>query len=309
MGLLYLSTEQRGKVWSEAVRRGCPQIPFWNGHDAVPDPSRVRFVVCWKPPENLFARYPNIELLISVGAGADQFDLDLIPPGVRLARMITPGIAQMMSAYVTLGVLVLHRNLPDYVGQHARGVWKAREVLAAGDTRVGIMGLGALGQAALEALRPFGFRLSGWARRTRDIPGVTGFAGPQALPEFLADQDIVVCLLPLTDETRGLMDAGFFARMKRGARLLQCGRGAQLVQSDLIAALQAGQVGAAMLDVTDPEPLPPDDPLWTQPGVIITPHIATETDAEDGAACLVRILTAVLAEKPFAEEVQRGRGY
>ena len=307
MGLLYLSTPERGAVWKRALADSMPDLPFWTPDDAVP--HEVQYVACWTPPDGLFARYPNTKLLISVGAGADQFDLSRVPTHVRVARMITPGIASMMRDYVTLGVLALHRDLPRYAAQQRQGRWHSAPVQLAHNVRVGVMGLGQLGTVALRALMPFGYALSGWSRSPRKIDGVTTFAGSDGLDAFLAAQDIVVCLLPLTTDTQGLMDARFFSKMKRGAKLLNAGRGAQLVQDDLVAALDDGRIGAAMLDVTTQEPLPKDHPLWCHPGVIITPHTATDTDAEEGAACVIRVLSAFRANDSFAEEVHRGRGY
>ena len=307
MGLLYLSTQERGAVWRRALANAMPDLPFWTSDDAVLD--EVRYVACWTPPDDLFARYPNTELLISVGAGADQFDLSRVPEHVRVARMITPGIASMMRDYVTLGVLALHRDLPRYAAQQRQSIWQSSPVQLAHNVKVGVMGLGQLGTTALRALVPFGYVLSGWSRSPREIDGVNTFTGSDGLDAFLASQDIVICLLPLTPDTQGLMDARFFSKMKRGAKLLNAGRGSHLVQEDLINALNNGQIGAAMLDVTTPEPLPKDHPLWSHPRVIITPHTATDTDAEEGASCLIRILSAFRAGERFAEEVNRGRGY
>jgi glyoxylate/hydroxypyruvate reductase A len=166
-----------------------------------------------------------------------------------------------------------------------------------------------LGCAALDALAPLGFQLSGWARSPRDLEGVDTFAGRESLAAFLAPIDILVCLLPLTPQTLGILNKDLFAQMKPGARLLQCGRGAHLNQDDLIDALDRGTLSAAMLDVTSPEPLPKAHPLWAHPKVIITPHIATETDFAEGADCVLRILKAFDAGVPFAEEVDRTRGY
>ena len=307
MGLLYLSTPERGAVWRKAVQAAMPDVPFWTAEEA--EPEAVRVVACWQPPEDLFARFPGTELLISVGAGVDQFDLSQAPQSVRIARIITSGITEMVRDYVTMGVLALHRGLPHYAVQQASGLWKAEPVKLARRVKVGVMGLGQLGVAALEALKPFGYEVSGWARAQRALDGVRTFAGPDGLTEFLGMQDIVVCLLPLTAETRGLMNAAFFAKMKKGAKLLNVGRGAHVNQDNLIAALETGQIGAAMLDVTTPEPLPEGHPLWSHPRVLITPHVAAETDDEEGAACLIRILSDFRAGKPFVEEVERERGY
>lgn len=309
MGLLFLSEPARAAVWRPALAKALPDLPFWDGDAEVPDPMAVRYVACWIPPKDLFTRYPNIELVISVGAGADQFDQSTLPPTVRIARMITPGISEMMRDYVTLGVMALHRELPLYVDQQKRRIWQAGQAPLARNRRVGVMGLGQLGQSALRALVPFGFHLSGWARTSRDLPGMRCFAGQSALPAFLAELDILVCLLPLTPETKGVLNKALFDQLPRGARLLQCGRGGHLVMQDLLDALDSGQLSAAMLDVTDPEPLPEDHPLWAHPRVLLTPHIATETDFEEGAACCARILGAFRDGRPFDEEVDRHRGY
>lgn len=309
MGLLYLSRPNRGAVWRKSLATAMPDLAFWEGHDAVPDAAAVRYVACWIPPDDLFERYPNIEVLISIGAGADQFDQSAVPGHVRIARMITPGITEMMRDYVNLGVMALHRNLPLFVDQQKRRVWQSADYPLARRRHVGIMGLGQLGCAALAALAPFGFQLSGWSRSARHIDGVTCHAGPAALPGFLHNLDILVCLLPLTPETKGILNADLFAQLPQGARLLHCGRGAHLDQSALCHALDSGQLSAAMLDVTNPEPLPEHSSLWSHPKVLITPHIATETDFEEGAACCARILTAHQSGRPIAEEINRQNGY
>lgn len=307
MGLLYLSQPNRGQVWRRVLAEAMPDLPFWEGTAEAPED--VRYVACWIPPEDLFERYPNIEVLISIGAGADQFDQSRVPDHVRIARMITPGISDMMRDYVTLGVMALHRNLPLFIDQQKRQVWQSSDYPLARRRRVGVMGLGQLGQAALAALSPFGFQCAGWARSPHQIDGVTCFAGTAALPDFLSNLDIVVCLLPLTPETQGILNADLFARLPKGARLLHCGRGAHLDQDALCAALDRGHLTAAMLDVTNPEPLPSDHRLWSHPKLLITPHIATQTDFEEGADCCARILKAHQSGLTSPEFVDRQTGY
>lgn len=294
MAILYLSSAERGAIWKPFLSATFPDIPFWDGADAVPDPAAVRFVACWIAPDDLFERYPNIELLISVGAGVDQFDFDVLPDHVQVVRMITPSIREMIREYVTLGVLALHRDLPHYLHQQREGTWCASRVQLARRRRVGVMGLGQLGLSALTSLGQFGFQLSGWSRSRKEIAGATTFGGVVELPTFLAQVDIIVCLLPLTPETRGILNANLFAQLPRGAGLVHCGRGEHLVKDALLAALQMGQISSAMLDVTDPELLPANHPFWSHPGVILTPHVASETDFEEGAAFCAQAIQAHL---------------
>ena len=215
MALLYLSSPEQGAIWKPLLSAAHPKIPFWDGADEVPDPAAVRFVACWIAPDDLYQRYPNIELLISVGAGVDQFDFDALPSHVQVVRMITPGIREMMREYVTLGVLALHRGLPLYLQQQRKSQGRTSHIQMARRRRVGVMGLGQLGLATIKALDPFGFQLSGWSRSPKDIAGATSFAGAEELPTFLAQTDILVCLLPLTPETHGILNADLFAQLPK----------------------------------------------------------------------------------------------
>ena len=309
MALLYLSSPERGAIWKPLLSAALPDIPFWDGADQVQDPAAVRFVACWIAPDNLFERYPNIELLISVGAGVDQFDFDALSDHVQVVRMITPSIREMIREYVTLGVLALHRDLPLYLNQQRHSQWRARPIQLARRRRVGVMGLGQLGLAAMKALEPFGFQLAGWSRSRKDIVGATTFAGAKELPAFLAQSDIIVCLLPLTPETHGILGHDFFSRLPKGAGLVHCGRGEHLDSDALLTALQTGQISSALLDVTKPEPLPETHPLWLHPGVILTPHVATETNFEEGAVFCAQAIQAHLKGAAIAGLVSKDHRY
>ena len=304
MAVLYLSDPARGAVFAEIFAGELPDTPFHQ--KTAPDPGAVRYLVTWTAPENLAATYPNLRLIFSVGAGVDQFDLAALPPSVGVARMLEPGIARQVGAYATLATLALHRDLPLYLDQQRRATWAASVNVPAERRRVGVLGLGALGRATLEALAPFGFPLAGWSRTPRDLPGVETFTD---LDAFLARTDILICLLPLTPETTGLLDAALFAKLPRGARLVHLGRGRQLDQTALLAALDEGRIDAAMIDVTDPEPLPGDHPLWRHPRVILTPHVAAQTSAAEGARHVIAGIRAERAGRPVPGLVDRERGY
>ncbi len=304
MAILYLSTPERGAVFRAVLAQAFPDLPFHEG--AAPDPAAVTVVIAWTCPPDLCMRHPNLALLISIGAGVDQLDLSAVPDDVQVVRMLEPGLPEQMAEWVTLAVLALHRDLPVYLAQARSGLWKAGRNRPARQRRIGVMGMGQLGRAVLAALKPFGFPLAGYSR-TGDAPeGVEGFTDRDA---FLARTDLLIGLLPLTAETTGLYNADFFAKLPFGAGFVQAGRGRQLNSADLIAALDSGQLSAAMLDVTDPEPLPPEHPLWAHPKVIITPHCACQTRAEDGAQHVVAVLKAWQAGTPIPGFVDRERGY
>lgn len=308
MAILHLGDEKRGRAWREAFARELPEVDFrCSPHEG--DLTDVRQLVAWTIPEGLIERLPNLEVIFSIGAGIDQLDLGLVPESVRIVRMIESGITQTMVEYVTMAVLALHRDLPLYLAQQHAGRWEPQHVLLARERAVGVMGLGELGLAALSALRGFDFKLSGWSRSARDVPEVMCYAGGEELGAFLAACDILVCMLPLTAQTRGVLNRDLFAQLPRGARLVSVGRGAHLVQEDLLEALESGQLAAAVLDVTDPEPLPADHPLWRHPAILVTPHVAGVTRHETAIHPLMDNVRRLAAGMALEGEVDRTRGY
>nr|WP_246753844.1 glyoxylate/hydroxypyruvate reductase A [Jiella flava] len=307
--MLYLSSAERAEVWRPIFDRDLPDVPFIDGEAQVVDAGAVRYIAAWTLPENVLARYPNVEMIVSVGAGVDQFDLAHLPDHVMVARAVTSSIAEMMRDYVVLAVLAMHRELPCYLEQQRSRIWKSRPVALAKNRRVGIMGLGQLGRAALDALRAFGFPLAGWSRSAHQIAGVETFAGKEGLAPFLARTDILVCLLPLTDETCNILDATLFAALPAGACLVHAGRGRQLDHEALLAALDDGRLAAAYLDVTEPEPLPVDHPFWTHPSVVLTPHVATITDFAEGAYSAIASIRGHRAGAAIRGIVDRSQGY
>lgn len=308
MTVLYKANMVRGAEWARIFAERAPDMPFRLWPD-IGNPADVRHLVAWVPPDDIATIFPNLELVFSVGAGVDQFDTSKVPAHIPLVRMLEPGIAETMIEYVAMAVLGLHRDLLDFISQQKEQVWREIRIMPAKRRRVGVMGLGQLGQAVLERLKTFGFPLAGWNRSPRAIEGVTCYAGADALPDFLAQADILVCLLPLTDQTRGILNADLFARLPRGAGLVNVGRGPHLVEADFLAALDSGALSGAVLDVTDPEPLPPGHPFWSHPRILLTPHNASMTTPDTAVDFVLDVIARRRRGEELPGRVDRERGY
>jgi glyoxylate/hydroxypyruvate reductase len=305
---VYKADPQRGRQWAAIFRDEAPEIEFRLWPDAG-DGANVRYLAAWDPPADLATRFPNLVLLLSTGAGVDQFNFAALPAGLPVVRMVEPGIVNGMVEYVTHAVLDLHRDMPAYRRAQQQRQWRVIQVRPAHERRIGVLGLGSLGQAVLEKLVSFGFDCAGWSRSRHEVPGVACHAGAHELDGFLARTDVLICLLPLTDETRGLLNAELFAKLPNGASLVHVGRGPQLVAADLLRALEEGRLAEAVLDVTDPEPLPHEHALWSHPRVRITPHIASMTQPQTAARAAIENVRRFARGEPLVGLVDRQRGY
>lgn len=238
--------------------------------------------VCWSPPIGLLARMPKLRLIQSVAAGTDHITRDTALPDVPICRIVDPEMAAGMNAYVAWAVVHGQRHMAGYIESQRRAAWEESPIVPPGRHRVGIAGLGVLGQSVAKALTAIGYPVRGWSRSPKTgLPeGVQAFHGDAARAAFLAGCDTLVCLLPLTEDTHGILNADLFAQLPRGARIINVGRGAQLVQDDLLAALESGQIASAVLDAFTEEPLPAQHPFWHHPRITVTPHIATRTGPE-----------------------------
>ncbi|KQT46252.1 hypothetical protein ASG43_11520 [Aureimonas sp. Leaf454] len=276
-----------------------------------PEEDPVLAAVVWKPPRGALHALPGLRFVLSRGAGADGLLADEgVPDTAEILRLIDPAIASKMAEFVTLSVLHLHRDWISLRRAQGDRQWlPERGSRPARERSVGLMGLGVLGRAAAERLAPFGFELLGWSRTARSLPGVETFSGRDALQAFVRRSDILVCLLPLTNETRGLVDAAFLGAARPGTLFVNAGRGEHVVEADLLDALDTGRIAGAVLDVTREEPLPPEHRFWTHPNVLLTQHGAAVLTPEEEARAAARILKGALAGVDPPERVVRDRGY
>lgn len=307
MSFLFNSTEERADVFAAQFAAALPDLCFIRRNEPY-DPAEIRYLITWTAPENL-ARFTNLEILFSTGAGIDQINTEGLQPDVLLVRMVEDGITRMMQEYVTFGVLALHRDWPLYLAQQRQSLWQAHALVPAARRRVGVLGLGMMGTAVIDSLKPFGFPISGWSRSPRSLDGVRCFSGEEGLSAMLAETDILICLLPLTAETIGILDSDLFAKLPMGAGLVQAGRGQHLDHQALLDALDSGQLSGAVLDVTEPEPLPADHAFWSHPKILLSPHIASNVQPEPAAKAVIENLRRHRAGQSPIGLVDRTRGY
>jgi glyoxylate/hydroxypyruvate reductase len=309
MAILFRSTTAAAARWRPLLARLMPEheIRYW---PEIGDRTAIEYALVWQPEPGLLASLPNLKLIVGLGAGVDHVLGDpLLPKGVPIARLVDPYMTDAMSEYVVLSVLRLHRQDLDYLAQQRAGVWEEREQKNAAERPVGILGFGTLGQDAGKKLKALGFDVAGWSRASKEVAGFACYSGQAGHDTLLARSEIVVCLLPLTAETTGILSATTFARLPRGAGLVNAGRGGHLVEADLIPALDSGQLSGAVLDVVGEEPLPGGHRFWRHPRIILTPHIAAETHPPTAAPIIREAIRRCEAGLPVANQVDPARGY
>ena len=309
MALLFRSTVDSAARWRAQLTRLTQELEVrvW---PEIGNPAEIDYALVWRPEPGFLASLPNLKLILSLGAGVDHLLGDpQLPQHLPIVRLVDPHMTAAMSEYVVLQVLRLHRRDLEYRTQQQAVVWRELDQQNAVERRVGILGLGELGRDAAKKLRALGFDVAGWSRGERTVPGVASYAGANGLPQLLGRSEILVCLLPLTAETEGILNGSTLALLPKGAALVNAARGAHLVEEDLLAALASGQISAAVLDVFREEPLPAGHPFWRHPRVIITPHVAAFTNPATAAPIILDNIRRFEEGRPLLNQIDPARGY
>jgi glyoxylate/hydroxypyruvate reductase A len=302
VNVLFASTIEPAERWLPLLERALPQDRF------LQEPrGDVEVALVGIPPPGTFARLPKLKLVQSLWMGVEKLLADPeLPRGVPLARMVDPGMVAAMSETVLAHVLDWHRHFWLYRQWQREKQWKHRRQFMALDRTVGILGLGELGSDAAKKFLALGFKVCGWSRRPKAMPGVHCSTD---LDEVLSRSDAVVCLLPLTAQTKGILNKAALAKMRKSGCVINVARGAHLVLNDLLAALDSGHLAHAYLDVFDEEPLPADSPLWAHAGVTITPHVAALTEPRTALPRIVENVERVRRGETPLNLVDREAGY
>jgi len=300
--------------WQERFRRLLPNRKIVAlGQDY--DRANIHYVMSWKHPAGSLQNLPNLKAIFSLGAGVDHLLHDPALPHVPVARVVDPDLTARMSEYIVLHCLSALRQQKRYQQQQQQKLWfDDRDQPAASDVRVGVMGLGVLGQDALGKLRMMGFQVSGWSRTPRQLDSIRCFAGDKGLPDFLAQTDILVVLLPLTQDTRGLIKADLLRGLAQdgtlgGPVLINAGRGGLQSEADILTCLAEGSLMEAVLDVFETEPLPETSPLWSHPAVTVTPHNAAMSAPDAIGKLVVEQIARFERGEALLHQVEIARGY
>lgn len=313
---LLIACSSRAEQFAAHIRREAPDLDVRIAPD-VGNPAEIDTALCWLPPRGLMATLPNLQLIVSVGAGVDALLDDPTLPHAPLVRFVDPDLTGRMAEYIALQVLYHQRRMTEYRALQAERTWTYIPEAAAHEVRVGLMGLGVLGTAAAQVLKAVGYQVRSWTRTPKAVPGVTSFVGDAARDDFLAETDILAVILPLTGDTRGILDRNLIQKLSRRGRtpllpgpvLINAGRGGLQIDADIHAALEAGELYAASLDVFQVEPLPASSPFWAHPRVVVTPHNAAESSPLAIARYAIRQMRRRAAGEALENVVDRRRGY
>jgi len=311
LALLIINLDQHigdAKLWHDTFRKQLPDLEIRIWPDAG-KPADIEYLAFMHPDFDALPAFPNLKAMFSRSAGVESFVGHAKLPRAPLCKVEPPGGDPMMTEYVIMHVLRLHRDMPAYQAAQARREWRRATIVRPEQRRVGFLGFGMMARAPALVLKSLGFRVSAWVRTPRDEATVPIYHGPGQLESFLAQTDIAVCLLPLTRETEGILCARNFAMMPKGAMLVNVGRGKHVVEADLIRALDTGQLSYAALDALWPEPLPPESLLWLHPKVTVMPHVARRPTVRQLVTEIAANIRSVEAGGRLLQEIDVTLGY
>ncbi|MBV9860013.1 MAG: glyoxylate/hydroxypyruvate reductase A [Alphaproteobacteria bacterium] len=311
MALLIVGLDQHignEKTWQETFERHLPgtEVRIWPDAGRLSD---IEYLAFMHPDFDILPEFPNLKAMFSRSAGVESFIGHPKLPKVPLGKVEPPGGDPMMTEYVVMHVLRLHRDMPAYQAAQAKREWRRARIVRPEERRIGFLGYGMMAKAPALVLQSLGFPVSAWVRTPRPAAELPLFHGHDQLEPFLNRTDIAVCLLPLTRETEGLFCARTFAMMPRGAMLVNVGRGKHVVDADLIAALDSGQLSYAALDALWPEPLPPESPLWRHPKITVMPHVARRPTVTQLVTEIAANIRSIEAGGRLLQEIDVSLGY
>ena len=300
--------------WKRRFDEVCTDRPVWLAAEGGGDPASVQYAAVWKPVPGELAGFPHLKVIFNLGAGVDALMADKTLPKVPLVRVSVGDLTHRMSEYVALHVLMHHRQELYLRDSQRAKRWAPKYQWPAGAITIGVMGLGTLGTDAAEVLLRLGFQVVGWSNSPKRIDGVECFHGKAQLDAFLRRTDILVSLLPLTPDTRHILNRELFSKLDRSSPLgapivINAGRGGLQNEADILSCLDDDTLGAVSLDVYATEPLPPDSPFWTHPKVVLTPHNAADTDPDEISKYVAQQIARFEAGLRLENLVDPARGY
>ena len=306
MRITFCCTDTAAEPWLQGLRAALPdaEVTLWTAGAPAAD-----YAVVWAPPQQFFDEQPHLKTVFNIGAGVDALLRLKLPPHAQIVRLDDAGMSVQMAEYVCHAVIRHFREFDAYEADTRQGKWSFRKPRARADFPVGVMGLGVLGERVARALRTFEFPVNGWSRSPKAVEGVQCFSGIQGFKDFLAASRVLVCLLPLTPDTRDIMNRTTLSQLQAGGYIINVARGAHLVDDDLLALLDNGHLAGATLDVFRTEPLPPGHPFWTHPSITVTPHTSARTLRSESIAQIAGKLIALQRGQAVAGIVDSARGY
>ncbi len=308
MSLLFIAPNRDTEIWKKSLleKDSNLDVEIW---PKVENKERVTFAVCWNHPENVLSNYPNLKAVSSLGAGVNHLLSDQsLSSKIQLSRVVTPSLKNQIAEYILNAVLNYRNHTSRYVDQKRKGYWSPHSAVSRNDCTVGVMGLGEMGTTTAQLLTLNGYNVVGWSKSKKEIDGITCYSEAE-LDVFLAQTNILVCLLPLTEQTQEILDLELFKKLKKPAYLINAGRGEHLVEEDLIYGIDTNTLTGACLDVFEKEPLPSSHLFWNRPNIMITPHIAAITDPIEGAEVILENYKRSLSGMTLINEVVRKSGY